>query len=811
MALESDRAEQEGVNGESPDVVTARRRFREAMDAEDENRTRERDDMKFLASTPDDNYQWPLDVLRQRQQPGQEGGIRPCLTINKLRSHQRQVTNEQKMNRPQIIARPADSKASMEVAKVLNGWLRHIQVASEADLAYDTAFEWATGGGEGFFRMYCDYADEMSFEQEVIFEACPDRFKVYLDPIGLMQHPAGKKCQWGFIVEDLHKDDYEALYGEDNPIEWNLAGTADQVHWFPTKEMVRVAEYFEIKQTPKTICEWLVPMPVQQSQPQPQPQAQPGMQPGQPMPQQAPQPPAVELVKTVTIKGSPEDAKYTKAGYKKTGERKTKIARCIWRKMNGQKVIAGPKEMPTRYLPIIRVIGNQFVVDGKLLVDGMVRPAKDAQRMYNYNASKEIEVNALQPIAPITAMIEQIKGHEDKYRQANTTGYAYLPYNAVYNEDGTIAVASPPQRIAPPVPSAAILQAKMGADQDIKATMGQWGPSLGEPSGEQTGKAINARKTESDVGSFHYVDNLARALRYAGTIALDMASEIIDSKRIVRILGEDDEPDHITVDPDLPVPYMETTGPDGKKQCIYNFSIGKYEVVVNTGPSFTSKRAEAAEFMTTAVQSAKDPATANVLTYLAMKNQDWAGAEEAVTLLKALLPPPAQQALAAESDDSDPISPETQAAMDQLKGTVGNLGGQLDAAKQALAERDQQLQQLNAQLKGKSQDALAKVYESDMRTLAEITKARADLLIAQADAAKVGAQTGSMDVSALNDAMAHAIAEIDSKLQGLSDHAAAIKGQLDNFEVASALQQQQPDMSQPAPDQTGQLQGEMPQ
>jgi hypothetical protein len=528
------------------------------------------------------------------------------------------------------------------------------------------------------------------------------------------------------------------------------------VHWFELNKTVRVAEYFEIKETDAELCEWKSP--------------------------------TGEVASALT--GSEQEKRYQATGWVKTGrKRKTKIARCIWRKMNGQKVLK-TKEMPTRFIPIIRVLGNEFVIDGESHVDGMIRPAKDAQRAYNFNRSKEAEVNALAPLAPITAAVEQIKGHEAIYEKANTVPVAYLPHNLIRNDDDTIVAIAAPARIAPPMPAAALIQASMNADQDIKATMNQWGPALGEPSPEKSGKAINARKVESDVGNFHYIDNLARALRYAGTIALDMAPELIDSRRIVRILGEDGEPDHIIVDPDSPVAYREEQGQDGKKVCIYNFAIGRYEVVVDTGPSFTTRRAEAAEFLTNATQSAKDPATANVLAYLAMKNQDWAGAEEAVTLLKSLLPPPAQQALQQEQE-GEALPPEVQATIDQLKGAVGHMKGQLDAAKQAIAQRDQTLQGLEQQVKSKDREALTKMYEVDKRTLAEITKAAADVEIAKANAIVAAAkQPENAALAGVVPALDAVIADLNGKIQLLAQSTAAIKSQLDNFEIAGHIQQQ---------------------
>jgi hypothetical protein len=750
-----------GAEGEDPIVTRARKRFQQALEAEDENRVKEQDDMRFLAASPDDNYQWPTEIYQQRSKPGQEGGIRPCLTINKLPSHQRQVTNELRMNRPQIKVRPADSKASKEVAKALNGWLRHIQVASEADLAIDTACDWQTGGGVGYFRMYTQYADEMSREQTVVFEPCPDRFKVYMDPIGLRQHPAGRKCKWGFIVEDLPRDEYEAEYGEENPIDWSQGSTGDMLHWFPSADMVRIAEYFEIKETKKTICEWQAP----------------------------------DGTTAMTVKDSDEEKQWQAQGYQKTGfERPTKIPRCIWRRMNGQKVIGKEKEMPTKFLTIIRVVGNYWIIDGKLIVSGMIRNAKDAQRMYNYNASKEIEVNALAPLAPITAMVEQIKGHEDRYRTSNTVAHAYLPFNAMYNEDGTIALVQPPQRVQPPMPSMAIIQAKVGADNDIKATMGQWGPALGEPSAEKSGKAINARKNESDMGSFQYVDNVARALRYAGAIALDMGAEIIDRKQIVRILGEDGEPDHIVVDPNSPVGYREEQGQDGKVVKIYNFSFGKYEVVVDVGPSSQTRRQEAAEFLTSAVQSARDPASANTLVYLAMKNQDWAGAEQATTALEALLPQPVREALMPDDGSQPKIPPQVQQMLDQIKQVAGHTKGQLDAAQQALQERDAKLRDLEGQIKGRNVDALAKMYDADMKALSEITRARSEVLIAQAKALEIQSQQpDNPQVQAVTQALGHFAGEMDAKISALAESATQIKQQLDNFEIAGRIQQQQPD------------------
>lgn len=725
----------------------ARKRWKLAEEAEHDNRIKEADDIKFLASSPDDNYQWPQDVLSSRTDIHQEGGARPCLTINKLPQHQRQVTNEQRMNRPQIKVRPVDDKSDPEVAKIFDGIIRHIQVASEADLAYDTAGDWQVGAGEGFFRILTEYCDERSFDQDIVIAPIADRFKVYLDPIGLMHHPAGKKCRWGFIVEDVPKDDYEAEYGKEFEIDWNEAGTADMADWFPGKETVRVAEYFEIDEKPATLYLWANGATSIK---------------GEPLPE------GVSLVE------------------RPAKERKTKIPVCIWRKLNGQHVL-DTREMPTKYIPIVRVVGNQWIVDGKPIVSGLTRNAKDAQRMYNYNASMEVELNALAPRAPFVAMVEQIAGHEDKYRQANRVNYGVLPYNAVTDPStDQIVNVAPPARAQPAMPQAAIISAKLAAADDIKATTGQYDPSLGNNPQAKSGIALQREQVKSEVGTFHYVDNLARALRYAGTIIVDMIPRVYAGKRIARILGEDGEPDHVVLDPSIPEAVQDVKE-DGKEiGKVYNIGVGKYDVVVTTGPSFTTKRQEASEFLTNAIQSARDPGMAAVLTYLALKSNDWAGAEEATEMVKKLLPP---GVLPPEGEEGQPeMPPEVMAMVQQMKAGMGEMQGKLQAASQALAERDATLKDLQGQIKGKNVEAMAKMYEADKKALAEIEKARADVLIAKVSAVTAASQQPqNTELTAVVAALDQMLGQMDEKINALAASTSAIAEQLQAFEIAARL------------------------
>lgn len=727
-------------------MVLARKRFAMAVEAETNNRASEMDDLRFLAGSPDNNWQWPNDVLKLRQAPGQEGGIQPCLTINPLPQHVRQVTNEQRMNRPQIKVHPVDDKADIEVAEIFNGIIRHIEVASEADLAYDQACDAQATSGVGYFRISTQYCDEMSFDQEIVILPIKDRFKVYYDPH--IQHPAGKDAKWAFVVEDIPREEYEQEYGKDHPIDWNLTGIGDQNNWFPSKDTVRIAEYYELDTKRRKLVMWEDGSTSFDDNP-PFEGAKPMMRDGE----------EVSRETTETV--------------------------CCWRKINGQGVLE-ETEIKTPFIPVVRVVGNEWIVDGKPVISGIVRNAKDAVRMYNYWASKETQVIALAPIVPFIGAAGQFSGFEERWKKANQVPYSFLEYNPVVDEVSG-AMLPPPQRAIPALPQAGITQAKLAAADDVKKTTGFYDSSLGARSNETSGRAINARKVESDIGSFHYVDNLSRAIRHAGRIIVAMIPKYYDTKRIARIIGEDGEPDHVTVDPSIQSNYVSVTDKENREiEKIYNLGVGKYDVVVQTGPSYTTKRQETADFMTSAMQSAKDPAAAAVLTYLAMKNQDIAGADEAVKMLKAMLPAPAQQAIGGEENEQQ-IPPQVQAQMQAIGQAAQAMQAQLQQAGQALQERDDAIKDLKAKADGKSVDALAKMYEADKRALTELEKSQTELMIARANAATASAQAPTPETVQVIQAMDAMIADLSQKVAILAQGTDAIAQQLQQFEIASLM------------------------
>ena len=487
-----------------------RDRLKIAISTYSESREDELDDLRFMAGSPDNQWQWPQDVLATRGSvQGQTVNARPCLTINKLPQHVRQVTNEQRQNRPSGKVIPVNDQADVEVAEVLDGIVRHIEYMSDADVAYDTACENQVTYGEGYIRLLTEYCYEDSFDQDIRIERIRNSFSVYMDP--LIQDPCGSDAEWCFITEDLMKEDYERMYPNAAPLSSIMAqgiGDQDISQWI-TEDTIRIAEYFYIDHSDETLYLF------------------PGNQ--------------------TAFKNSREDKSLRAMGLQPIRERQVDRRKIKWCKTNGYEILE-EREWAGQWIPVIRVIGNEFQVDGRVFISGIVRNAKDAQRMYNYWTSQEAEMLALAPKAPFIGYGGQFEGYEYQWKTANTQNWPYLEVNPDVT-DGSGSILPLPQRAAPPLPQTGLIQAKMGASEDIKATTGQYDSSLGMVSNERSGKAILAREKQADVGTYHYVDNLARAVRYVTRQIVDLIPKIYDTQRIARIIGIDGETNMVKIDP----------------------------------------------------------------------------------------------------------------------------------------------------------------------------------------------------------------------------------------------------------------------
>lgn len=635
------------------------KRFNRVESYESQNRREAVDDIRFRKGD-----QWPEAIKSARTIDK-----RPCLTINKLPTFIHQIVNDQRQNRPSINVSPVGDGSDPEVAKMLKGLIKYIERCSNADVAYDTGFESAVTIGWGFWRILTDYESEDSFDQTIKIKRITNPMTVYLDYDA--KEPDGSDAQWAFITEMIPREQYKAQY-PDFPVEaWQEDGVGDEYKNWSTQSHVRIAEYFYYEKKTR----YLLALS----------NGHIGFE--------------DELDDSILdeIDANPDMV---------ISEREVESKRIKWCKLTAYDILE-ENDWPGKYIPIVRVIGDEVDLEGRIDYIGIVRAAKDPQRMYNFWCTSETELIALAPKAPWVMEEGQIEGHEQRWAQANVKSLPFLLYKGT-NVAGK--PAPPPQRQQFAGPPTGVVQAKISAAQDMQAVTGiRFDATQQERMYDESGKALRELKRVGDLGNFHYVDNLSRSLRWTGRILIDLIPKVYDTRRVLTILREDDSQQKVTLDPNLTKPY-EKREEENEVQLLYNPKLGQYDVTVTVGPSFATKRAEAADSMLLFMKAV--PQAGPIIGDLIAKNMDWPGAEEIATRLASMLPPGLQD------EKLENLPPEAKAMVLSLQQQTQQLKAEHDKAIAMLgdkeADREVQRQKIEADYSSKMQDMQTKFMEKLM-------------------------------------------------------------------------------------------------
>lgn len=624
----------------------ARERYQLVDEVERESRIKALNDLNNLAGD-----QWPAEILAARKIEN-----RPSLVINKLPQFARQIKNDQKQNMPSIKVYPTNDKGNIETAKVLRGITRHIEYVSNSNTVYGNAFDAAVDSGKGFFRIVKEYANSKSFNQELRLKKIDNPFTVYMDPFSVELD--GSDMNWCQIVEKMSPEEFRNAWpkAEMSKME-NWTSMGDQDDWI-TKDFVRVADYYR----KEYVSEKLILLDNGESVFESEIDsyfAKLQLQPGQPVPQ-------------------PKDARDSH--------------RCVvkWVQHNGHEIL-DETDWDGDDIPVVPVYGVRYNIDGKIITEGAIRHAIDSQRMYNYMASTEAEAIALAPKAPYIIAEGQMEGYESQWANANKVTQSALPYKPT--SIAGVAVP-PPSRQSAGADTSAITQARALASEDIKATTGIYDASLGAKSNETSGVAIRGRQQQAQTSNFHFADNLGISIRQAGKILINLIPKVYDTPQAIRILSDEDEQEVIRIN--------EMFNHNGE-DVIYDLSLGDYDVTIDTGPSYQTKRQESAQFMMDFAKMI--PAQASMISDLILKNLDVPGADDMAERLKKLLPPN---------------------LIDDKKG------GELPP--QAKAQMDQQMQmieQLTEKLKEKTEESDTKKMELESKERIEFKKLENALVVEQ--------------------------------------------------------------------------------
>jgi hypothetical protein len=629
----------------------AHEQFKRAEDAEGDNRKCALDDLKFARL----GEQWPEQVKRRRELEG-----RPCLTINRMPSFIRQVVNDSRQNKPSIRYVPVED-GDEDTAEVMNGLIRNIEYTSNADIAYDTAIEFAVSSGRGYIRVDTDYSYDDSFNQDIRILTVPNVFSVYGDPNATSAD--GSDWKVAFITDVMKEAEFQKKYPDAALI--SAEGDMDSLDWFGD-DMVRIAEWWKKEEVSARLLKLSN---------------------------------GIVLLEEDYLK---QKELYDAAGFAVIADRDTITCKVTQRIISGADVLE-TNAWAGKYIPIVPVYGDEVNVEGKRHFLSLIRHAKDAQQMFNYWRTASTELVALAPKAPYIGPTGAFDTDAAKWATANTETHAYLEFDPV---DG-----GPPQRQPFSGVPAGALQEAMNASDDMKSIMGIYDASLGARSNETSGRAIMARQREGDVSTFHFIDNLSRSIRQVGRICGDLIPKIYTEERIIRVLGEDGSSKEVKINGE----YEE----DGIIK-MHDLAAGKYDLIVKSGPSFTTRREEAATQMMELVRSFPDAAP--IIGDLIAQNLDWPGADEIAERLKAMLPPQLQ-------NKEQQIPPELQQQMQQMQQAI------------------QQLQQENMQLTQEKQSKQAEfaLKQADNTTSLQIAGINKEIKLTDYQMKQIDLQMKKMD------------------------------------------------------------------
>lgn len=635
---------------DSNTLTLMRKRFEHVCQADSENR------QSFIQNTriSSSNNQWDEEVKKRR------GSNRPALTFNLLNLIVKQIIGDYRQNKMSIKVLPSGGPSTEEKAGILAGLIRNIETDSKADQAYTNALECAARGGFGYFRVRSVYESNDVFNQKLVIEPIHNPLTVYFDPQA--KKLTREDAEYCLVTEMISKEEFRRLYPDAEEYGWDVVDiNSDGMEEWGDDENIRICEYF----TKERVEARLV---------------------------------AFDNGSVIQIDSDEELEALAQIGINPIKERMAERINIKWRKCTGSTVLE-ERIYKTKYIPIIPSFGEEVNVEGKVCLRSAIYYAIDAQHSYNYERSTAIENSALTAKAPWKVTQKMIEMYRDQWDNANTNPAPYL----VYTPDPQVPTG--PERIEPASPSMAAMQNAQTAALDVQRTTGVFDSQLGAKSNIEAGIALQEQQHQGVTSNYLYSDNLRAAIEHCGRVLIDWIPFVYDKQRIVRTINAEDDVEMQEINQRKENPLIGIT------EVLNDITIGEYDVIVEAGKAFASRRKEAVDGL---INWAKAfPQQAPLVADQVLQNMDVPGGDVMAERIKRSLPPQVV---------NDPDSPE---------------GQQATAQAQQQQQQQQQLQQQLLQSKiqveqGKNQAQMAKASADVQRAHAEVVKAKADTIQAVA-------------------------------------------------------------------------------
>ena len=594
--------------------------MQECLSREGDNRRQGLDDLAFLSGE-----QWDPVIKAQRT-----ADMRPCLTVNKLPTTLRHLTNTQRQNVPGIKVHPI-AEASRKVAEIVQGGIRAIEYRSSASVCYDTAIGSAAAIGFGWFRLVTEFESNDSFHQRIAFKRIRNPFTVYPGPHINVDGSDMRKC---VISEMMTRVDFKLQYPDADMASFEtVKGMGDRYADWATETELRVAEYYRIFRKPEKV-----------------------------------------VLLSNGESGFKSDLVAMPPGVRIVKERDSFRETVQWFKLTATQIVERT-DIPCKWIPVFPVYGDEIDINGKVIRRGLVRNAKDPARMYNYWVTSATEEIGMRQRSPYIGAEGQFDGHEDKWRMANVRSFPYLEY-----KPKTIAgqMAPPPQRQPmTDVPVGVLAMANI-ANDDLKATTGYFDASLGAQSNETSGKAINARDRQGETSNFHYTDNLHTTLVHAGRCIIDMWPKVYDGTRTLELMGEDGKMSSVDIN---------KPNPKDLQQILNDMAKAELTVTVSAGPSYDTVRQEAVDGM---IETARNwPKLMDIAGDKVIRAMDWPYSDQIADRVEKTIPPELRMGENTPDGEDDPNviqTPRGPIHKDQVGQLLEQMEGQMAEMGKALEE-----------------------------------------------------------------------------------------------------------------------------
>lgn len=665
---------------ESDILQKARQRFRASVLYEQDNRSEGLDDLRFKLGGLN---QWPAKIASDRQKVG-----RPVITINKIPTFTDQIIGDSRQNKVGIRVRSTGKRGSVQVAEIYTGLIREIERASQAESVYQWGLQGAVDSGRGGWRVDTEYCEDEAFDQVIRLRRFSNPYSFYFDHHA--DDPTYCDIRYAFVTGFIDKDALEARWPGKSPSDFSGLGLGDdQQYWFEGG-LYRIAEYWLKEPVKKKIYlledqrvvngdDWDAIVDELKEREEP-----------------------YHIVNGIPVPGPAEMPGQQETVINKVpriiDERIIDSHRVIQYIIDGAQILEGPNEWAGKYIPVVPVWGKEINIEGKKYYRGLIRNAKDPQRMYNYERTEEIERTALAKKPPTRLTPEQIEGHESMY--SGEDAYKYQLYNWVPG-------VPPPIDTPPPsITSGHVTQSAI-ANDEIRTTTGLEAPAMGHASSSAaSGKKELILQSKSATANFEFHDNLERAITYTGNILVDLIPKIYDTERTLTILEEDGTEKEVTINERI------VDDETGNEIIINDLSVGKYSVSVTVGPSFSTQKLETVSVLTELIS--RVPVIGQVGADMIVKNIDFKGNEELAERLRKLL---IKQGLIEdpEKNKNPQGGPEQIALMLDIKAKqLENSQKEIEIA-QAVVELQKTMSQLRGDLanvaKGAAQGAVMQVLE----------------------------------------------------------------------------------------------------